>query len=347
MIISRTPYRISFFGGGTDYPAWFREHGGAVLTTTIDKYCFLSVRYLPPFFEHRTRVVWSMVEHVNSVDEIQHPSVRECLRFTGLTRGLEVHHHGDLPARSGMGSSSAFTVGLLHALYALKGEMPSKSQLASDAITVEQDRIGENVGCQDQTIAAFGGLRRIEFLRNGERHVAPVILSRNRLDELQQHLMLVFTGTSRNASEIADEQVRAVGDRARELRTMYHMVDEGLALLTGGDDIARFGQLLHESWMLKRSLSSKVTTSGIDELYEAARGAGAIGGKLLGAGGGGFFLFFVRPEDRARLKQRLDGLVQVPFAFSSIGSEIIYYDGLPAGEDSWIRELPEPAAFAS
>ena len=207
--------------------------------------------------------------------------------------------------------------------------MPSKSQLASDAITVEQDMIGENVGCQDQAIAAFGGLRRIEFLRNGERHAAPVILSRSRLDELQQHLTLVYTGQSRNASDIASEQVRTVGDRGRELRTMYQMVDEGLAILTRGDDITRFGQLLHESWMLKRSLTSKVSTAGIDDLYEEARRGGAIGGKLLGAGGGGFFLFFVRPEDRAALRQRLDGLVHVPFAFSSTGSEIIYYDGLP------------------
>jgi D-glycero-alpha-D-manno-heptose-7-phosphate kinase len=330
MIISRTPFRISFFGGGTDYPAWYRVHGGSVLATTIDKYCFISCRFLPPFFEHASRVVYSKIELVSSVAEIQHPSVRECLRYLGIENGVEIHHEGDLPARSGMGSSSAFTVGLLNALYALGGRMPSKMELARNAIQVEQERIGESVGSQDQAMAAFGGFRRIEFAPDGTIDPRPVILPAARLSELHDHLMLVYTGVARTASEVAVEQVRVTPSRSVELRTIQQMVQEAVSILGGRTDIAEFGQLLHEAWRIKRGLTERISSSDIDGLYEAARSAGAIGGKLLGAGGGGFFLLFVRPGDQARVKDRLGHLLHVPFGFTSFGSQIIYYDDVDA-----------------
>lgn len=326
MIISRTPFRISFFGGGTDYPVWYREHEGAVLATTINKYCHISCRWLPPFFAYTSRVVWSIIERVNGVEEIQHPAVRAVLQFLEIRQGIELHHDGDLPARSGLGSSSSFTVGLLHALYGLKGQMPSKLQLAREAIHVEQSLLKEHVGCQDQVIAAFGGLNRIDFTAEHEFQVLPIIVKEERLTQLQDHLMLFFTGLSRNASEIAEEQVRMTPQRTQQLRAVYHLVEEGIRLLQGREDIAAFGRLLHEGWQLKRSLSDRISTPQIDDLYETARRAGAIGGKLLGAGGGGFLLLFVRPEDHPRVKEALDGLLHVPCRFEPSGSRIIFYE---------------------
>ncbi len=327
MIISRTPFRISFFGGGTDYPVWFSENGGAVLATTINKYCYISGRYLPPFFDYKTRVIYSKMESVKSHAEIDHPSVRETLKFMQIEDGVELHHDGDLPARSGLGSSSTFTVGLLHILYAFKGQMPSKMTLAQDAIKIEQDRIGENVGCQDQTLAAFGGFNRIDF-SSGETpiRVSPIILPNERLAQLQNHLMLFFTGLSRNSSEIAHEQVKNTPHKTTELRTMHQMVDEATAILNGSQDIADFGKLLHESWLLKRGLTHKVSTPEIDNLYQTARNAGAIGGKLLGAGGGGFMLLFARPESRPSIEHALGKVLHVPFKFGNSGSEIIFYE---------------------
>jgi D-glycero-alpha-D-manno-heptose-7-phosphate kinase len=332
MIISRTPYRISFFGGGTDYPTWYREHGGAVLATTIDKYCFIQARYLPPFFHHKYRVVYSKTELPNTIDEIEHPSVRECLRFLGMNRGVEIQHGGDLPARSGMGSSSAFTVGLLNALHALKESMPGQHRLAAEAIEVEQNRIGESVGSQDQVIAAYGGFRRIDFAPSGEFTATPMVLPTPRLAELQRHLMLVFTGVARTASTVAAEQIRTTGQRVAELTAMRQLVDEAVAVLNSGVDIAEVGRLLDEAWRIKRGLTGLITTNQVDDLYAAARDCGAIGGKLLGAGGGGFFLIFARPEDHPRIRGRLRDLVHVPFAFTSAGSQIIHYDGPPAEE---------------
>lgn len=331
MIISRTPYRVSFFGGGTDYPAWYAEHGGSVLSTAIDKYCYIFCRRLPPFFEHRSRIVYSQIETVGSHEDIRHPSVRECLKYLDVTEGIEIHHDGDLPARTGVGSSSSFTVGLLHALYALKGVMPSKMQLAKEAIHVEQNLIGETVGAQDQTAAAFGGLNRIDFLPDGDIRVSPVPLPARRLEELESHLLLVFTGFSRTASPIAAEQVAATPGRADELTLMQEMVDEALAILCGGGDITGLGTLLHESWRLKRSLTAAVSTPVVDMIYDAAMQAGAIGGKLLGAGGGGFALFVVRPEDRKHVIEKL-GLMAVPFKVETSGSQIVLYqaDGLGA-----------------
>lgn len=326
MIISRTPFRVSFFGGGTDYPVWYREHGGAVLATTIDKYCYLTCRRLPPFFSHRSRLVYSKVETVQSNDQIEHPAVRGVLRYLNITDGLEIHHDGDLPARTGLGSSSSFTVGFLHALYGLNGRMPTKLQLAQEAIHVEQQVLQESVGSQDQIMAAFGGFNRIDFSTDHRFQVSPVIMNEEQRVRLQEHLMLFFTGFSRTASEIASEQIHATPNKTDELRLMRQMVDEAIRLLQGGDDLASFGRLLHDSWQLKRSLTSRISTPQIDALYEMARRAGAIGGKLLGAGGGGFLLLCVRPDEQDRVKEALRGVLHVPFRFETGGSRIIFYE---------------------
>ena len=271
MIISRTPFRISFFGGGTDYPAFYEENGGAVLSTSINKYCYITCRYLPPFFDYKYAIRYRKREETQSVSEIQHPSARECLNFLNFNHGVEIQHNADLPAMSGLGSSSAFTVGLLNALYALKGKMRTKRQLALDAIHVEQDRIKENVGSQDQTIAAFGGFNKIEVGGPQKITVSPVTLEHDKLDSLQDHLMLFFTGFSRNASEIAGEQIRKTPENKRELKAMVEMVEEALNILNGSTDrLMDFGKLLHETWQIKRSLTPHITNPFIDEVYEAA-----------------------------------------------------------------------------
>ncbi|MDP2943879.1 MAG: kinase [Candidatus Omnitrophota bacterium] len=325
MIISRTPFRISFFGGGTDYPVWYKENKGAVLSTTIDKYCYISCRRLPAFFEFKHRIVYSKYEHVNDISEIIHPSVRETFRFMDITEGLEMHHDGDLPARSGLGSSSSFTVGLLHALYALKGKMVSKKRLAMDAIHIEQDMIKENVGSQDQVIVAFGGLNKIEFEGDHNIQVTPMTIEENRLNELQEHLMLFFTGFSRIASEIAADQISQIPRKTKDLKELMNMVDEAINILNEKRDLIDFGKLIHESWKLKKNLSEKVSNENIDDIYNTAIKSGAVGGKILGAGGGGFILFFVRPEDKDRLRKSLSQLLYVPVHFDSSGSQIIFY----------------------
>ena len=326
MIITRTPFRVSFFGGGTDYPVWRTENPGAVLATTINKYCYISCRWLPPFFDHSSRIVWSQIELVKDRSEIQHPAVREALKFLQIASGIELHHDGDLPAKAGLGSSSSFTVGLLHALYGLKGHMPSKVQLANDAIYLEQALLKEHVGSQDQVMAAFGGLTRVDFPTAKTFHVSPIILEEERLAQLQDHLMLFFTGLSRTASEVAADQVRATPSKGPELRAMYQMVDEAIRILQGREDLAAFGGLLHEGWQLKKSLSARISTPHIDEMYDTARRAGAIGGKLLGAGGGGFLLLFVRPQDQAAVKEALEEFLYVPFRFEHSGSRVIFYE---------------------
>jgi len=327
MIISRTPFRISFFGGGTDYPAFYEENGGAVLSTTINKYCYIVCRYLPPFFEHKYTIKYRKIEETKTIAEIQHPSARECLNLVDLNnRGIEIQHNADLPAMSGLGSSSAFTVGLLHALYALKGEMKTKRQLALDAIHVEQDMIGENVGSQDQTTVAFGGLNKIEFGGSQKILVYPLTIKQGKLNGLQNHLMLLFTGFPRNASDIAGEQIMKTKEKTKELKAMMDMVEEAIKILNGSrNKLTDFGKLLHESWMIKRSLTPRITTSTIDEIYEDALEAGALGGKLLGAGGGGFLLLFVEPEFRQEVRKKLEKLLYVPFGFENLGSQIIYY----------------------
>lgn len=326
MIITRTPFRISFFGGGTDYPAWFGEHGGSVLATTINKYCYITCRWLPPFFGHTSRIVWSKVELVRDREEIQHPAVREALNFLDIKEGIELHHEGDLPARTGLGSSSAFTVGMLNALYGLKGITVSKERVARDAIHLEQDRLKENVGCQDQIMAAYGGFNRIDFWEERSFRATPITIAGDRLRLLQDHLMLIYTGLSRDASAIAAEQIRVIRHKVRELEIMHQMVDEAIKILNSSADLVEFGALLNESWKLKRSLTDKISTSHIDEIYDMARRAGVVGGKLLGAGGGGFLLLLGRPENQPKVKEALRGLLQVPFQFGSVGSHTIFYE---------------------
>lgn len=327
MIITSTPLRISFFGGGTDYPVWYREYGGSVLSTTIDKCCYITCRRLPPFFEFHSRVSYSKVENVAHNDAIEHPSVRACLQHMGMEEGVEIHHVADLPARTGLGTSSAFTVGLLLALYALRNEMRDKHTLASEAIHVEQNLLGEAVGAQDQVSAAYGGFNRISFNPDGSIEVKRILALQKRLAELERHLALFFTGFSRTASEIAQEQLRVTPHKKQELETMLQLVDEAEAIVADpGRSMVEFGQLLHEGWKIKRSLTNKISNASIDEIYEAGLSAGAVGGKLLGAGGGGFMLFYVEPEKREALKARLKNLLCVPFSFSSRGSHVVVYE---------------------
>ena len=326
MIIIRTPFRISFFGGGTDYPVYYDNHGGGVvLSTSINKYCYITCRYLPPFFEHKHRIVWTKAESVKEIEEIQHPAVRAGLKFFNIQDGVEIHHDGDLPARTGLGSSSSFTVGLVHALHALKGEMINKRQLALEAIHLEQEMMKENVGCQDQVVAAFGGFNKIEFGGPHKITVCPMPMSSERQDFFQKHLMLFFTGFSRTASEIAAEQIKNTPQKTSELKALHGMVEEAIKILNGNGPLDDFGKLLDESWKIKKSLSSQISNSRIDEIYAAAKSAGALGGKLLGAGGGGFILFFVKPEFQPQLREKLKNLLYVPIKFENLGSQMIYY----------------------
>lgn len=341
MVISRTPYRISFFGGGTDYPSWYLKYGGRVLTTSINKYCYITCRYLPPFFEHRIRVVYSKIENCHTYKEIQHPAVREVLRFLKLKRGLEIHHDGDLPARSGMGSSSSFTVGLLHALYALINIMPTKHRLAMESIHIEQNLIKETVGSQDQMIAAYGGLNLINFSTSGEITVMPVTIAQKRLEKLNDHLMLFYTGIKRTASDVASSYVKDIENKQDHLLAMNKMVDEAMSVLCSHQCISKFGELLHEAWMLKRDLSSQVSNQEVDGYYARARANGAIGGKIMGAGGGGFMVLFVAPEAQNHMKRTLKELLFVPVKFESSGTQIIFYG--PSKED--FAELDRERTF--
>lgn len=324
MIITRTPFRISFFGGGTDYPVWYEKNGGAVLSTTINKHCYVTCRYLPPFFDCNYRIRYREQEETKTIREIKHLSVRECLNYLRFRHGIEMQHNADLPAMSGLGSSSAFTVGFLNALYALQGKEATKHQLALDAIHVEQECIKENVGSQDQTAAAFGGFNKIEFGGDTEIRVTPVAVNGETLASLQKNLMLVFIGYARNASDVAAAQIQSTPEKAAELTRMRQMVDEAENILVRERGLEDFGYLLHEGWQIKRGLTPKISSPVIDEIYEAARSAGALGGKLLGAGSGGFMLFFVSPELQKRVRERLGKLLHVPFRFEQEGSKVIY-----------------------
>lgn len=327
MIISKTPFRMSLFGGGTDYPDWYRENGGSVIGTTIDKYCYLSVRYLPPFFEHKHRVVWSNIELIDQIEEIRHPAVRAILGEMDFEKGLEISYNADLPARSGLGTSSSFCVGLLNALSALNGQMISKKKLADEAIRIEQHVMKEAVGSQDQIWAAYGGFNRIDFQQDGGYDVAPLIMNPNSKNALQSSLMLFFTGFSRYASQLAQKQIENFDKKKNELSTLGQMTDQVASLLGGSSDpVSEIGALMHESWCLKRDLAEGVTTPAVDGIYEAGREAGALGGKLLGAGGGGFMLFMVKPEDRQKLRERLKDLIHVSFEFDTGGSKIVVFE---------------------
>ena len=329
MIISRTPFRISFFGGGTDYPAWYDKNGGAVLGTTINKYCYITCRYLPPFFDHKSRIIYSKMEHVSKINDIDHPAVREVLRFLKINKGMEIHHDADLPARTGLGSSSSFTVGLLNSLYALIGQMPTKERLTKEAIYIEQKKCKENVGCQDQTLAAHGGLNYVQFGGADHLSVRKLTLPKGRVTNLEKHMMLYFTGFSRFASKIAEHQIKNIPKKTADLHEMRAMTDEAMKILQKGD-FKSFGRLLNDSWQIKRQLSDKVTTPEIDRIYNTAIKAGAYGGKLLGAGGGGFILIYADPSKQRAIKEKLKKLLLVPFKFEKAGSQIIVYQ--PNGE---------------
>lgn len=327
MIITKTPYRISFFGGGTDYPTWFREFGGSVLSTSIDKYCYISCRHLPPFFEHKHRLVYSEIENVKGISDIRHPAVRGVFEYLGVDAGLEIHHDGDLPARSGLGSSSSFTAGLLLAIKSLRGELIDKYQLARETIHIEQEVLQEKVGSQDQVATACGGFNRIDFLKNDDFVLSPIVINQERKSELNSHLLLFFTGVTRFASDIAGSKIQNLLSREKELKTMQAMVTEAINILANSNiPISEFGKLLHESWCYKRSLSERVSTDEIDNVYEVARSAGAEGGKVLGAGGGGFMLFFAKPEYHKSILEKLSNLVHVPFEFENNGSSIAFYN---------------------
>ena len=326
MIITRTPFRISFFGGGTDYPAWYKEHGGMVLSTTINKYCYINCRYLPPFFPYKYLMRYIIREETTCIEDIKHPSVRACLTYLKIPKGIEMTYTGDIPAQSGMGSSSSFTVGFLNALYSLSGKMVTKRTLAREALYIEQKILKENVGAQDQVAAAFGGFNKIEFGGERDFYVSPLPLNKEKLDLLQSHLMLFFTGLSRNASEIASEQIKSTNSKKIELRTMQVMVDEAISILNNGSkNLDDFGKLLHETWKIKRSLTGRITTDRINAIYDTALKAGALGGKLLGAGGGGFILLFVKPKDRPVVKEKLKDILYVPFAFDTLGTQVVMY----------------------
>lgn len=326
MIITKTPFRISFFGGGTDYPAWYKENGGSVLTTAIDKFCYISCRHLPPFFDHKYRVVYSRIENVKDYRDIEHPAVRGILEYMNCNKGLEIHHDGDLPARSGLGSSSSFTVGLLNALHALQGDYRSPQQLGNEAIHIEQEIIKEHVGSQDQLAVAMGGFNRINFHQDGAFDVMPVIITPERMNQLQDSLMLFFTGIHRFSSDIAQNTVSNLNQNTDKLKAMGGMVDEAIEILQNKhQSIEDFGVLMGKSWQLKRTLSKKVSTNEIDNIYKTACDAGAVGGKVLGAGGGGFILFFVSKEKQESVRNSLSNLTYVPFNFEKSGSRVVLY----------------------
>jgi len=326
MVITRTPFRVSFFGGGTDYPGWFHKHGGAVLACGIDKYCYITLRYLPPFFPHRYRIVYSKTESCASVSEIQHPAVRAVCQQFFPDRGVEIHHDGDLPARSGMGSSSSFAVGLINAAHALTGNMVSRMQLAREAIHLEQEVLGETVGCQDQVLASYGGLNFVRFEPSGEILVRPITISRERLRDFSSHLMLFFTGVIRTSSDVAKSYVPDIAKKEDQLASYVPMVEEASRILSSTGSLRPFGELLHRGWMAKRSLSPEVSSPEIDAWYETARKNGAVGGKLLGAGGGGFLLLFAEPSAQAAVRQSLGNLLEIPFELDPLGSQIIFFD---------------------
>jgi len=327
MIISRTPHRISFFGGGTDYPDYYLKHGGKVLGAAIDRYCYITCRELPPFFKHTHRIVYSKVETVSSIDDIQHPAIREVLRHLNIKNGLELHHDGDIPARSGMGSSSAFTVGLLKTVYALEGKLISKEDITKEAIYIEQELIKENVGSQDQAFAAHGGFNLMEFSQSGDISVEPVIIKPDRLKNLEKSLMLVFTGLSRVASVVAEEKIKNIPNNLDRLSQMKTLVDDAYKIIASPNrSLCGFGELLNETWNLKKKLCNNIENPQIEELYETVIRNGGIGGKLCGAGGGGFMVFFVEPEKQQKVKEALKDYLYVPFNFDFEGTKIVVYN---------------------
>ena len=327
MIISRTPLRISFFGGGTDYTEFYEQHGGEVLVTSIDKYSYITIKSIPLLFDYKFKVSYSKLETVENVEDIQHPAVRECLKFMKVDHPLEIAYVGDLPARTGLGTSSSFTVGLLNALYALQKKKVSNEQLGNEAIYVEQKLIKERVGSQDQMSTAVGGFNHIVFEKN-KITINPVKISGGRLNELHKNLLLFYTGITRHAHQVVEEQVKNTKEKKNDdsLFQMKAIVKKSIDILSSSKNIDDFGALLHETWKLKKTLSSSVSNSTIDEAYNKAMSAGALGGKLLGAGGGGFLLIYAPEKHHDKIKKALTDLRHVPFNFDDSGSRIIYSD---------------------
>ena len=324
MIISKTPYRISFFGGGSDYPSWYLKNGGAVLSTTIDKYIHISARYLPPFFEHKYRIVWSQIENVKEINQIKHKAVKKMLKYFKIKSGLEIHYDGDLPARSGMGSSSVFTVGLMNLLNSFTGRTMNKKQLAQKSIYFEQKILKDVVGSQDQIATTYGGFNKIVFKKGGSFDVHPMSIKKSTLKKLNRNLILLYTGFKRTAQDIARNYVSKLTKSKRShILEISNFVREAEKALRE-DDLSYFGKLLHESWLEKKSISSYISNSDIDGIYNSAINKGALGGKLLGAGGGGFFLFYVPYFKQKNFIKYFNKLINVPFKFSSSGSKIMF-----------------------
>ena len=324
MIITKTPLRMSFFGGGTDIKEFYEKYGGAVVSTTFDKYCYVTVRHLPRFFNYRNQITYSKIERVNSVKEIEHPLVRNAMKFLDMHE-LIVNYDADLPARTGLGTSSTFAVGLLNAFHSLKGKKKNKKELADEAIYLERVMCKEAGGLQDQIAAAYGGFNRIDFDKNGYT-VRPINVSEKRKQQLNDHLMLFFTGFSRLSSDIQKDTKKNIKENIKVLIEMKNMVDEAESILINEKrNLNEFGKLLDKSWKLKKQTGNKISTCDIDKYYEKAIKAGALGGKLLGAGGGGFLLFYVPKAKQKQVKEALNKLLYVPFRFEDKGSEIIYY----------------------
>lgn len=323
MIMTQTPFRMSFFGGGTDYKEFFVEHGGSVISTSFDKYCYVTVRHLPRFFDYKNQVTYSKIERTNTVDEIEHPAVREAMKYLDMHE-LRVVYEADLPARSGIASSSAFSVGLLNAFYALKGKYADKRKLANDAIYLERELCKEIGGVQDQIAVAYGGMNRINFSAEGYS-VNPVIISLERKELLEKNLMLFFTGFSRFSSDIASEQKKSTKQKTKQLLEMKALVDDAERILTSKTDLNEFGKLLDYTWKLKRGLTSKISNDEIDRMYQKACSAGALGGKLLGAGGGGFAVFYVEKDKQKNVMEAMEEFLHVPFEFENNGTRVLYY----------------------
>ena len=322
MIVTKTPYRISFFGGGSDYPAWYKKNGGAVLSTTIDKYIYITCRFSPDYFKQKYRIVWRKIENVKNLREINHKVVRELLKYLKIKQGLEIHYHGDLPARSGMGSSSCFTVGLMQALSQIKNIKLNKSKLAKQSIYFEQNIMREIVGSQDQTSASYGGFNKILFNKDNSIKIKKISSKKN-IKKLNDNLVLIYTGINRTAHQIANQYVKKLTNEKKDhINRILEYVNEGEKILNNGD-IDDFGSLLHDAWVEKKALSNLITNSKINSIYDKARSHGALGGKLLGAGGGGFLLMYMKKKDRSDFLKKNKNLVSIPFNFTSLGSQII------------------------
>lgn len=324
MIITKTPFRMSFFGGGTDIEGFFKEYGGSVLSTTFDKYCYVNVRHLPRFFEYTTELTYSKIERVSNTEDISHPTIREAMKMLDMHE-IRLIYEADLPARSGLGTSSSFAVGMLNAFYCLKGKYIDKKKLADDAIFIERNLCQEAGGWQDQIAASYGGMNRINFNSNGYE-VLPIIISPERKRQLNNRLLMFFTGFTRFSSDIQRENVKHQREKIVQLREILNLVDEAENVLVNSNkNLDEFGRLLDYSWKLKREIGSNVSTNSIDMLYEEAIKAGALGGKLLGAGGGGFLVFYVREEHRDPVMEAMKNLLYIPFEFETSGTSVIHY----------------------